>query len=66
MSNDNKRHDTKSGDYRTAESAIEQALENTSIPSSEILENLHLFISPQQMRRILFLYEVYKQIVTVP
>ena len=41
-------------------------LENTSIPSSEILENLHLFISPQQMRRILFLYEVYKQIVTVP
>jgi len=66
MSKEIKRHDTKSGEYRSAEDAIQQALSETSIPDAEILENLHLFISPQQLRRILFLYEIYKKIVTVP
>ncbi len=66
MTKNNKRHNTKSESYNSAEQGIQQALENSAIPDSEMLENLHLFISPQQMRRILFLYEVYKQIVTVP
>ena len=63
---DNTRHNTKSGDYNQAESFIRDSLANTAIPESEILENLHLFIPPQQLRRILFFYEIYQQLLTVP
>ncbi len=66
MANNNKRFNTKTEDYKLAEKGIQEALERSAIPSSEILENLHLFISPQQMRRIFFLYEIYREIITVP
>ena len=63
---DNKRVDTKSLDYKGAEEKMREHLAGSTIPQSEILENLHLFISPQQTRRILFLYEMYQKILTVP
>ncbi len=63
---DNTRHNTKSGDYHQAETYIRDSLSKTAIPQSEILENLHLFIPPQQLRRILFFYEIYQQLLTVP
>lgn len=66
MVDDNKRFNTKSDGYNDAESYLKEALNNTSIPQSEILENLHLFIPPQQLRRILFFYELYQQLLTVP
>ena len=62
----NTRSDTKSNSYADAEERLRDHLENSVIPRSEILENLHLFITPQQLRRILFLYEIYKDILTVP
>lgn len=57
---------TKTGSYQDAEKALIAALHASTIPDAEILENLHLFITPQQLRRIYFLTEVYKKILTVP
>ncbi len=66
MAEDNKRFNTKTTGYNDAEAYIKEALNNTAIPQSEILENLHLFIPPQQLRRILYFYEIYQQLLTVP
>ena len=66
MSLDNKRVNTKSDSYSAAEQGILDALINSSVPTDEQLENLHLFITPQQMRRIFFIYEIYKEILEVP
>ncbi len=66
MSLENTRSNTKSDNYKHSEDSILHSLQNTSIPDDELLENLHLFITPQQMRRILFFYEIYKEIITVP
>jgi Methyltransferase domain len=60
------RNDTKSKAYRESERFLLKSMKKTSIPDTELLENLHLFISPQQMRRIFFLYEIYQKILTVP
>lgn len=66
MSLDNTRSNTKSNTYNDAEAAILDHLKNTSVPDDELLENLHLFITPQQLRRILFFYEIYKEILETP
>ena len=66
MSQENTRFNTKSNSYKGAESNLLEHLKNTPIPESELLENLHLFITPQQLRRILFFYEIYREIVEVP
>ena len=66
MKETNTRHDTKSDSYNNAEEQLRQALEGGLVPRAEILENLHLFIPPQQMRRILFFYEIYQELLTVP
>ena len=57
---------TKSDSYQDSESKLLAQLRNTSIPESELIENLHLFITPQQFRRIYFLTEVYKRVLEVP
>ena len=51
----NKRTNTKSESYKQNEKIILSAFKKTSIPDEEILENLHLFITPQEIRRILFI-----------
>lgn len=66
MTESNERFNTKTSDYKAAEEAIISHLLHSDIPENEMLENLHLFITPQQMRRILFFYEIYKQIIDVP
>jgi len=66
MTEENKRFNTKSSSYRGAEDFLLDSLKNSTIPDSELLENLHLFITPQQLRRILFFYEIYQKIITVP
>lgn len=60
------RADTKPDAYRENEARLRKQLRDSSIPDAEMLENLHLFITPQQMRRILFFYEIYQKILTVP
>lgn len=60
------RVDTKSDDYRGAERAMLERFQDWSVPEDEKLENLQLFITPQHLRRLLFLYEIYKEILTVP
>ena len=57
---------TKTGDYQQAEKDLAEAMRTSTIPTAEFIENLHLFITPQQMRRIYFLTEVYKKILNVP
>lgn len=57
---------TKTSQYEDSESKLLQLMQNSSIPDNEMLDNLHLFITPQQFRRIYFLTEVYKQILEVP
>ena len=66
MSLDNTRFNTKSNSYKANEELLVAHLLDTSIPKEELLENLHLFITPQQLRRILFFYEIYKEIIEVP
>ena len=66
MSLDNTRFNTKSNSYKVNEETLLAHLLDTSIPKEELLENLHLFITPQQLRRILFFYEIYKEIIEVP
>lgn len=66
MKEEIRRYDTKSSQYSGAETVLLRALKNTAIPDAEILENLHLFMTPQQLRRILFFYELYQEILTVP
>lgn len=60
------RVDTRSDDYRSAERALYGMLDSISLPREEICENLMLFTTPQQLRRQLFLYEIYKKILDVP
>lgn len=57
---------TKTTSYEEAERDLQNAFRNSTIPENEMLENLHLFITPQQIRRIYFLTEVYKKILNVP
>lgn len=57
---------TKSSDYDGAEADLLRHLNETQIPQAELLENLHLYITPQQLRRIYFMTEVYKKILEVP
>ena len=55
---DNKRTNIKSESYKDSEKILLSTFKKTSIPDDEILENLHLFITPQQIRKILFFYEI--------
>lgn len=66
MTENIKRFNTKDDDYKAAEEEILLNLLSSDIPHNELLENLHLFITPQQIRRILFFYEIYKKIIDVP
>ena len=66
MDLDNKRTNTKSESYKESENILLSTFKKTSIPDDEILENLHLFITPQQIRRILFFYEIYQEILPIP
>lgn len=66
MTEENKRFNTKSDQYQDAEAFILSSLLDSTIPQSELLENLHLYITPQQLRRIFFFYEIYQKIIEVP
>jgi len=63
---DNDRRDSASDDYRRAETAVRRHLRETPIPEGELLENLYMFLTPQHLRRVLFFYELYRRIRTVP
>ena len=60
------KQDTRTNDYRSSEDALYGMLHEVSIPESELCENLALFTTPQHLRRMLFLYEMYKKCLTVP
>jgi len=60
------RTNSASEDYRANERAVLAALKNSPIPDKEVLENVYLYLTPQHMRRLLFLYELYQKILTVP
>jgi hypothetical protein len=66
MSLKNHRVNNKTDNYKNSEYELLKFLKKTSIPEDEMLENLHLFITPQQLRRILFFYEVYQKIIDLP
>jgi hypothetical protein len=50
---------------KTKRDAFLKKLKNTSIPDSELLNNLGLFLNRQALSRILFMNELYKKIINV-
>lgn len=60
------RKSVKSDTYSELENALRDSFESAPIPDSEILENLQLFITTQNWRRIFFFYEMYQKILEVP
>jgi len=57
---------TKEKNYIEIEKSITNLLKDNPIPDGELAENLFLFITPQNMRRLFFHYEMYKKILSVP
>ena len=57
---------TKEKSYLEIEESITKLLKNNPIPDIELAENLFLFITPQNMRRLFFHYEMYKKVLSVP
>lgn len=52
-----------SGAELDAQGKLVQLLKNTSVPDSELLANLGLFLTSKNLSRLLFFYEVYQRIL---
>ena len=51
---------------RESANQIAEIFARQLIPSDELFANLHVFMRRQTLSRILFLYELYRQIVDQP
>jgi hypothetical protein len=54
-----------SDDEKTRRANFVDQFKNSPIPSSELLQNLGLYLSRQNLSRILYIHELYKQILDV-
>lgn len=60
------RENNASVTYQKAEAEVLAALNDPAMPKEELLENLYLYLTPQHLRRMLFLSEIYRRLSTVP
>lgn len=51
--------------FNQLEQALTAQLQRTAIPTGELLKNLGLYLSPGALGRILYIYELYRQIVPI-
>lgn len=66
MSKYTKRNHEHTSDYEAAQQNILHQFNKFSSLCDEMIDNLGLFITPQQRRREIFLYEIYKLILDKP